>query len=265
MALTLIHVFTSNAGVTYTILYESDTNTTTTQISPEGAPESFVTEAELGRAQDELYSWLCDDNNKISFYATTNYPVVYTQTEAGSPSCSYVIPYLCTLDHAAFNVTPETQAGLNDGSITMDVSFGTADPLQYSLDNMNWQPSNIFIGLMPGTYNGYARSPSKGCLYTAQFTIAAGAELLEPDIPWQEKLCYFFKLIIGGVEYLKREPGKWDQVNIIGKRDKDWHGWNYAYSDGKVDLEFDCAAGKEEIDISIPCASCFLSVVAFSV
>lgn len=61
--------------------------------------------------------------------------------------------------------------------------------------------------------------------------------------------CYFFKLIPEGqpAQYIS-EPIKWDQVNIIMKRDPEWHGVNYEYSDGEIELEFDCDAGKDIIE-----------------
>ena len=62
--------------------------------------------------------------------------------------------------------------------------------------------------------------------------------------------CYFFKLIpeTGPALYLDDEPIKWADVQIIGKRDPDWHGFNYEYTDGDVLLEFDCLTGKDFID-----------------
>ncbi len=60
--------------------------------------------------------------------------------------------------------------------------------------------------------------------------------------------CYYFKLIPEtGIPVYIDEPIKWADVQIIGKRDSDWHGFNYEYTDGDVLLEFDCAAGKDFI------------------
>lgn len=60
--------------------------------------------------------------------------------------------------------------------------------------------------------------------------------------------CYYFKLIPEtGIPVYIDEPIKWADVQIIGKRDTDWHGFNYEYTDGDVLLEFDCAAGKDFI------------------
>lgn len=39
------------------------------------------------------------------------------------------------------------------------------------------------------------------------------------------------------------EPVKWDSVKITAKRDPDYHGLNYEYSDGKVQVDFRCESG----------------------
>ena len=36
------------------------------------------------------------------------------------------------------------------------------------------------------------------------------------------------------------QPVRWDQVKITAKRDAKYHGFNYEYSDGKVQVEFAC-------------------------
>ncbi len=46
--------------------------------------------------------------------------------------------------------------GANNGTITVNISNGSP-PFQYSLDNILWQPGNIFTGLAAGTYTVYYR------------------------------------------------------------------------------------------------------------
>lgn len=56
--------------------------------------------------------------------------------------------------------------------------------------------------------------------------------------------CTFFRLeYLGEVVDLDDEPVGWDSISFKITRDKDWHGLNYEYSDGDIQLEFDCAAG----------------------
>lgn len=47
---------------------------------------------------------------------------------------------------------------------------------------------------------------------------------------------------------LEDEPIGWDSIVFSVKRDPDWHGLNYEYSDGDIQLEFDCIAGGDFID-----------------
>lgn len=62
--------------------------------------------------------------------------------------------------------------------------------------------------------------------------------------------CYYFKMIpdSGSPLYLEDEPIGWDAVQITLKRDRDWHGMNYEFTDGDVQLGFDCLAGRDLIE-----------------
>ncbi len=62
--------------------------------------------------------------------------------------------------------------------------------------------------------------------------------------------CYYFKFIpvSGPPLYLEDEPIGWDAVQITLKRDMDWHGVNYEFTDGDVQLGFDCLAGRDFIE-----------------
>lgn len=62
--------------------------------------------------------------------------------------------------------------------------------------------------------------------------------------------CYYFKMIpaTGSPLYLDDEPIGWDAVQITLKRDRDWHGVNYEFTDGDVQLGFDCLAGRDLIE-----------------
>lgn len=62
--------------------------------------------------------------------------------------------------------------------------------------------------------------------------------------------CFYFKYTpeTGSPLYLEDEPILWDKVLIRLKRDRDWHGVNYEYTDGDISLEFDCLAGSDFIE-----------------
>lgn len=63
-------------------------------------------------------------------------------------------------------------------------------------------------------------------------------------------ICYYFKMIpeTGSPVYLEDEPIGWDDIQITLKRDRDWHGVNYEFTDGDVQLGFDCLAGRDLIE-----------------
>ncbi len=61
------------------------------------------------------------------------------------------------------NSTPGT-CGNATGGITVTAAGGTG-PLQYSIDGINFQPGNIFSGLLPGTYTITVKD-GNGCLST---------------------------------------------------------------------------------------------------
>jgi hypothetical protein len=56
-------------------------------------------------------------------------------------------------------VTNETAIDANDGTITIAVT-GNKGPMEYSKDNINWQTSNQFTGLAPGSHTIYVRDIS---------------------------------------------------------------------------------------------------------
>ena len=58
----------------------------------------------------------------------------------------------------------------NTGTITVVASGGTA-PLQFSLDNMTWQSSNVFTALIAGSYTVYVRD-ANNCPAQTTTTIA---------------------------------------------------------------------------------------------
>lgn len=57
-----------------------------------------------------------------------------------------------------------------DGSITVTAGGGAGGPFTYSLDNVNWQSSNVFSGLAKGTYNIRVRD-KYGCTNAAALPV----------------------------------------------------------------------------------------------
>lgn len=77
---------------------------------------------------------------------------------------------------ASSTFTQATCAGVNNGTITVNASGGTA-PYQYSINGgTTWQASNVFTGLAPATYTIQIRD-NVGCLRTITRTVTAGSSL----------------------------------------------------------------------------------------
>lgn len=68
-------------------------------------------------------------------------------------NCTKIIP-VTTQSAVSLTATPADPGsqGSSDGSITVTPAGGAGAPYQYSLDQSNWQASNVFSGLAQGTY-----------------------------------------------------------------------------------------------------------------
>jgi hypothetical protein len=248
MAFATIYSF-SNGGYTYDIQF--DTASELIQVDTNN-PGFYgpVNETILGFPEGHSFFSTCkNDGTLLKVVAIFDVPYAQVVYEANSPACVIVFTN-CTLFINSIDTVDESFTGFNDGQVDINIVSDNATGIQYSLDATTYQSSNSFVGLSPGTYSVYVTT-AEGCAVSGSFTIAAGGvqpETLVPEYPWQEGVCKWFRLIRAGVTYPVSEPIKWDNVNIVGKRDKDWHGYNYMFSDGIIELEFDCPAGKEVIE-----------------
>ena len=253
MAFQLIHTFTALSGITYYIQVDWDADEIlTTWSPPDSSPlDLTVTAGELGFNSGDTIAQICRDTTLKKALASLNFPFATLQSTPNSPICGWTAP-VCTYVAVASS-TNATNNG-NNGSITINLTNQGGLPyraFEFSLDNINWQNSPIFNFLFPGIYQVYIRTTT-GCLTTLLVTVGntTVTTVIPADIPWQQTnlLCYFFRLIIDGVTHAIREPIKWDDVQIIGERDQDYHGYLFRHTDGNVDLGFDCDAGKELIE-----------------
>jgi hypothetical protein len=241
-----IHSFTSTIGTLYEIYYNPDSTDIDTHVT--GTQELTVTELELGVEEDFIFTHHCDGPDMIRVRAMLAFPFAYIDRTLNAPACGFGGGG-CTLNITSITVTDETVSGAQDGSATVNTTGAGSNSVLYSLDNIHFQSSNFFPDLLPGSYTVYAKFSTGLCpIVIDNFTIAAGVVIPHIDYPWQERICRWFNLVVDGVTYVISEPIKWDSVNIVGKRDKDWHGFNYQFSDGVLELEFDCAAGKDVIE-----------------
>lgn len=121
---------------------------------------------------DEL--WRSTINgNIISVKWTTYFPFGYATTEVDPDPPVEVI----TIN--SVTVTPQTVPGTNDGTATVNASGGTG-PYQYSINGIDYQSSNTFTGLAPGTYSVFVKSVVNP-VTSGSFTIDA-APYVEPPV-----------------------------------------------------------------------------------
>ncbi|MBL0198996.1 MAG: T9SS type A sorting domain-containing protein [Chitinophagaceae bacterium] len=96
---------------------------------------------------------------------------VYTLVVKDANNCINSTLVTITTSPAVFitAIPAAATCGSNNGTITAFGTGGTA-PLQYSMDGNNYQPSNIFTGVTPGTYTVYVKDVN-GCYATTTVTV----------------------------------------------------------------------------------------------
>lgn len=82
---------------------------------------------------------------------------------------------------ATTSFTQATCAGVNNGTITVNVTAGTA-PFTYQLGANPPQASNVFTGLAPGTYS-IVVTDAAGCTRTLSRTVTAGSGITANAVP----------------------------------------------------------------------------------
>lgn len=92
-----------------------------------------------------------------------------TQVNSFVVDCVPVI--VCDLVYTGAVVTPDIN-GQSTG--TAKINSSGSYTKEFSLDNINWQPSNTFTGLGAGVFVAYIRDVN-GCKASGSFTIVAGA------------------------------------------------------------------------------------------
>lgn len=72
--------------------------------------------------------------------------------------------------------TPETAIGTDDGTVIINATSSFA-PIQYSIDNVNWQNSNEFTGLLSGAGTAYVKD-TFGIVKSLSYTISLLGNIL---------------------------------------------------------------------------------------
>lgn len=248
MAFEIIHTFTIGVEPDdYTYDIECDFNAGIIQLFRRNhapPPPDPLSQNELGYDEGDTIRQICTGTTLKKVVAKFTYPYATFVIEYNSAACGYVDP-VCNIDLA---VTIQNATDNQANGKILITGYGATE---YSLNGLTWQSSPIFDLLFPGNYYVYARNTT--CEKSDMVIVGndISAALLSTElIPYQDskKLCFWFRLIIDSIIYPIREPLKWDSVNIIGSRNVDYHGYQFQYTDGNVDLGFDCPAGKEFIE-----------------
>ncbi|MDB5158765.1 MAG: hypothetical protein JWR50_3472 [Mucilaginibacter sp.] len=118
-----------------------------------------------------------DNDNYIPYYSKSFGFVVLKPAVDTGPPVNY-----CDLVIDRVNVDkPESAPGAGDAQITVQASSSYL-PLQYSLDNINFQTSNTFTGITGGLKTIYVKDANAiGCAASVSVTVAVMGRLLVSD------------------------------------------------------------------------------------
>jgi hypothetical protein len=249
--LVLVNQFVTTTFIRVDIYVETDTASIQVQAYDLNAgvyvtPPGTATELERDAPEGGLIYDNCIGFDRYIIVANLTDPfATITTYTPNSATCGFT-----TCDIVITGITTQSPsfAGGADGKATVNIT-STGPAIEYSLDNINWQSSPVFNGLLSGSYIAYVRD-ANGCNNNQPFSIPVSINPYPEDttFPFRDKVCRWFKLKKGAVITAIREPIKWDAIGITGERDTKWHGYNWQYSDGEVQLEFDCDAGKAILD-----------------
>lgn len=138
------------------------------------APVSVVLQSSNGATMQSQTSQTANGQGTFSTVPAGNYYIVVTD----AAGCTFTNNIIVSGPTSWINATATTNSstsGMNNGSITVNATGGTA-PYTYSLNNSsNWQSSNSFTGLSAGVYIIYVQD-ANGCMIviTVQLTQVTG-------------------------------------------------------------------------------------------
>ncbi|WP_128331344.1 T9SS type B sorting domain-containing protein [Apibacter sp. HY039] len=118
--------------------------------------ESLVINADTGNTED-YYKWSTGEEGTNLTKITINVAGNYSVTISNSNGCSFTYTTSVT-NYETVNIK-STDAGNDYISVNAE---GPA-PLEYSIDKINWQDSNVFNNLEPAVYTIYVRSKNTPC------------------------------------------------------------------------------------------------------
>ena len=163
-----------------------DTNLTIVNVSCFGQADGSITGTVSGGTSPYQFSFDGGATVTASSMSGSNFTLTdlnigsYTVTVTDANGCTFMLANPITItqpDDLLISVvrTNVTCAGLGDGSATLIVTGGTA-PYEYSIDGANYQSSNEFTGLAPGSYTLYVKDANT-CENISQLTISEPSAL----------------------------------------------------------------------------------------
>lgn len=106
-----------------------------------------------------------DLTDPVNPVATPSSTTVYSVTYGNGTSCETTAQITVTVANKPLfvSVTPSnpTDCNIQNGSIVINATG--AGSLEYSIDNVTWQPGATFSNLGPGSYNVFARNAGGSC------------------------------------------------------------------------------------------------------
>ncbi len=154
-----------------------------TPITCNGASDGAIEILASGGTDPVIYTLnpgiITNVSGRFGLLAPGDYTVEVSDAEGCGPVISSLFsltdPPLFTMD--SVEVTDITCNGASNGAIDIYVSGGIP-PYEYSVDNQgSWTPGSSFAGLLPGSYEVYARDANLCTVYGGSFTMTDPALL----------------------------------------------------------------------------------------
>jgi gliding motility-associated-like protein len=113
---------------------------------------------------DSGSTWV--SNNTFTGLSSGNYPIAVQDLINSCSAYGQIINILGTSEPIITNVVGEdpTDCNIVDGIITISANSPAGLVLQYSIDNIEWQSSNVFLDLPGGTYSIYVSNADTSCV-----------------------------------------------------------------------------------------------------
>lgn len=159
------------------IIFDDETFEISAELSEGGFPQTTYLSFNPDTIQgQEIYSF-DKDGNRYKLFFSTYYPFAYSEVSETPPPIIPTTPLV--IDN--ITTTDQYEIGLVDGSATAYVSGGVP-PYTYSINGIDFFSSNIFSGLLPGSY-ALTVKDSEGAVESKEFIILSAPYPPEPPQP----------------------------------------------------------------------------------